>query len=147
MLQTGPVADVFNHPANLAVAAVVGTETVLLGRVLRVSDGLAAVDVNGVGFTALAEGLPSGADAVHLCIRAEDVILVRNGVAQASARNRLSATVLALVPEGPMVRIELDGGFPLKALLTRQACDELELKPGASVEALIKASHIHLIPR
>jgi molybdopterin-binding protein len=35
----------------------------------------------------------------------------------------------------------------LKALLTRQACDELALKAGAAVVALIKAPHIHLIPR
>jgi molybdate transport system ATP-binding protein len=146
MLQTGPVADVFNHPADLAAAAIVGTETVLLGRVIRVSDGLATVTVNGLELTALAEDLDSGASAVHLCIRAEDVILLRNGGAQASARNRLSATVLALAPEGPMIRIELDCGFPLKALLTRQACAELALKPGASMVALIKAPHIHLIP-
>ena len=147
MLQTGPVAHVINHPTNLAVAAIVGTETVLLGHLTRVSDGLATVNVNGHEFTALAEDLPSGANAVHLCIRAEDVILIQNGGAPASARNRLSATVLALAPEGPMMRIELDCGFPLKALLTRQACDELALKAGASVVALIKAPHIHLIPR
>jgi molybdate transport system ATP-binding protein len=55
--------------------------------------------------------------------------------------------VRSLAPEGPMMRIELDGGFPLKALLTRQACDELALRAGASVMALIKAPHIHLIPR
>ena len=145
MLQTGPVADVFNHPANLAVAAIVGTETVLLGRVIGVSDGLATVTVNGHELTALAEDLHPSTNAVHLCIRAEDVILVQNGGAQASARNRLSATVLALTPEGPMMRIELNCGFPLKALLTRQACDELALKAGASVVALIKAPHIHLI--
>ena len=145
MLQTGPVADVINRPANLAVAAIVGTETVLLGHVTRVSDGLATVTVNGFELTALAESLPPGANAVHLCIRAEDVILLQNGGAPASARNRLSATVLALAPEGPLMRIELDCGFPLKALLTRQACDELALKAGASVVALIKAPHIHLI--
>jgi molybdate transport system ATP-binding protein len=147
VLQTGPVADVFNHPANLAVAAIVGTETILLGHVSRVTDGLATVNVNGFELIALAAGLPPGANEVHLCIRAEDVILVQPGGAPASARNRLSATVCALAPEGPMMRIELDGGFPLKALLTRQACDELALKAGASVVALIKAPHIHLIPR
>jgi molybdate transport system ATP-binding protein len=147
VLQTGTVTDVFNHPANLAVAAIVGTETIMLGHVSRVTDGLATVNVNGLELTALAGDLPPGANAVHLCIRAEDVILVQPGGAPASARNRLAATVRALVPEGPMMRIELDAGVQLKALLTRQACDELALKSGASVVALIKAPHIHLIPR
>jgi molybdopterin-binding protein len=31
--------------------------------------------------------------------------------------------------------------------LTKQACDELRLKPGNAVVALVKAPHIHLIPR
>jgi molybdate transport system ATP-binding protein len=145
VLQTGPVADVINQPANLAVAAIVGTETVLSGRVLRVSDGLAVVTVNGFELTALADHLPAGVETVHLCIRGEDVILTPNDGGPTSARNRLSGTVLALAPEGPVMRIELDCGFPLKALLTRQACDELGLRPGTAVFALIKAPHIHLI--
>jgi molybdate transport system ATP-binding protein len=45
------------------------------------------------------------------------------------------------------VRVELDCGFTLIALLTRQAGDEMGLKPGDRVVALVKAPHIHLIPR
>jgi molybdate transport system ATP-binding protein len=46
-----------------------------------------------------------------------------------------------------MTRIELNCGFPLTAVLTRQACEEMELKEGATVLALIKAPQIHLVPR
>jgi len=52
-----------------------------------------------------------------------------------------------LNPEGPLVRIELDCSFPLSALLTRQACEELALQQGDGVLALVKAPNIHLIPR
>jgi len=45
------------------------------------------------------------------------------------------------------MRVELDCGFALKVLLTKQACEELALKPGDGLVALIKAPHIHLIPR
>ena len=80
-------------------------------------------------------------------VRAEDVILLHDaGTLQTSARNRLSATVRALVPAGATVRVELDCGFPLVALLTRQAVDELALAPGRAVHALIKAPHVHVIP-
>ena len=146
ILQRGAVNDVFNRPASLAVAGIVGTETVLNGRILRQADGLATVAVGDVPLTALVESLSPEAAEVHVCIRAEDVILVKDGGAQASARNRLAATVRALVAEGPLVRIELDCGFPLKALLTRQACEELAVQPGARLVAMIKAPHIHLIP-
>jgi molybdate transport system ATP-binding protein len=45
------------------------------------------------------------------------------------------------------VKIALDSGFPLAAILTKQACEELSLAPGDQVMVLIKAPQIHLIPR
>jgi len=55
--------------------------------------------------------------------------------------------VKSLIHEGPMWRIELDCGFPLKALLTRQACEELALRESDRVLAMIKATNVHLISR
>jgi molybdopterin-binding protein len=45
------------------------------------------------------------------------------------------------------MRVRLDCGFPLLALITRQACAEMGLQPGETVTALVKAPAIHLIPR
>jgi len=55
--------------------------------------------------------------------------------------------VRRLTPEGPMRRIELDCGFSLQALLTKQACEDLELRESDHVLALIKAPQIHLVGR
>lgn len=49
--------------------------------------------------------------------------------------------------EGPLLRVELDVGFPLKALLTRQAAEELEVREGGILVAWLKVSQVHLIPR
>jgi molybdate transport system ATP-binding protein len=46
-----------------------------------------------------------------------------------------------------MVRVSLDCGFSLKALVTNQACQELVLREGDQVTALLKAPAIHLVPR
>jgi len=62
-----------------------------------------------------------------------------------SARNQLNAEIQSVTDEGMLMRIELDCGFPLKALLTRQACADLELKPGERIMVMIKAPQIHLI--
>jgi molybdate transport system ATP-binding protein len=43
--------------------------------------------------------------------------------------------------------VELDAGFPLVALVTRPACEELALAAGVDVTALIKAPAVHLIAR
>ena len=54
---------------------------------------------------------------------------------------------MSLVPEGPLVRISLDVGFELTALVTRPACEELQLHVGDRVTANLKAPAIHLVPR
>jgi len=68
-------------------------------------------------------------------------------LSQNSARNRLAGRVQALDREGEMVRVSLDCGFPLKALVTNQSCQELALHEGEQVIALLKAPAIHLVPR
>ena len=145
--QSGRVTDVFNRPANLAVAHIAGTETVLPARVLKVADGIVTVAVGDVKLVAVAVGFPADATETHICIRADDVMLVADALPQASARNRFSATVVSVERDGPLLRVELDCGFLLKALLTPQAAAEMKLKPRAAVGVLIKAPQIHLIPR
>ena len=145
ILQHGGVTEVFNRPASLAVARLVGTDTVLAGEVCGVADGLVTLAVGSVRLTAMADRLPAGAKNAHVCIRAEDVILSLDSEPPASPRNRFAALVKTLTNEGPLVWIELDCGFPLKALLTRQSCAALKLQPGNRVTALIKASQAHLV--
>lgn len=142
--QIGPVHDVFTHPKDLSVARITGVETVQTGEILAVEDGLATVDVAGVRLVAVAPR--ENCRRVHVCIRGEDVIIERKRQGETSARNQLSAAVTWLTPEGPLVRIGLDCGFALTALVTRPACAELQLKIGDRVTVLVKAPAIHLMP-
>ena len=145
-VQQGPVYEVFSRPANLAVAGIVAVETVQPGIVLEPGE-LATVSVGNRKLLALATDLPPDTTEVYICIRGEDVILMKGAPVQSSPRNCLPAVVRGMSREGPMVRINLDCGFPLMALLTKQACEELDLAENAEVLALIKAPQIHLIPR
>ena len=145
VMQTGPVPDVFNRPASAEVAKFVGIETLHPGQITSVNEGLATVSVNRGTLTALAP--PTASRDVYVCIRGEDVILQRDATVASSVRNRLSARILSLRPEGALVRVELDAGFPLFALVTRPACAELALREGESINALIKTPAIHLVPR
>ncbi len=143
--QSGPLLDVFNRPASAEVAKYVGVEMVHPGVVVQVNEGLAVVQVGPVMLTALAPVIASR--NVFVCLRGEDVTLQRNPAATGSVRNRLPARILALRPEGALVRVELDAGFPLFAFITRPAADELGLQAGETIHALIKAPAIHLVPR
>ena len=46
-----------------------------------------------------------------------------------------------------MVHIKIDCGFPLVAMVTRGAQEELRIEPGLPVVAIIKAGAVHLVPR
>jgi molybdate transport system ATP-binding protein len=146
LLQQGLVHDVFSRPANVAVAGIVAVETVQPGRVLERGE-LITVTVGQQRLLALARDLPPESKDVYVCIRAEDVILMKGEPSRSSPRNCLAAMVRGITEEGPMVRIDLDCGFTLSALLTRQASEELGLKAGERVLALVKAPNVHLIPR
>jgi len=145
-VQHGAVHEVFSRPVNLAVAEIAAVETIQPGRVLATRDGLATVTVGEVRLIALAGILPPETSEVYVCIRAEDVSLMRSGKFESSPRNRLAASVRAVAREGLLVRVDLDCGFPLTALLTESAREELALREGTEVLALIKASQVHLIP-
>ncbi len=144
--QTGRVEDVFRKPADEAVAQAVGVETVQAGRIVGRDGGLVLVEAGAARLAALDENGAAGGEAL-VCIRAEEVILAAEGAAASSARNRLRARVTSLTREGPLVRVNLDCGFPLAALVTRQAVEELGLREGRAVAAWIKAGAVHLICR
>lgn len=143
--QTGPVHDVFSRPADLAVASTVGVETIVPGRVASTSGGLVKVQVQQ-GFVISAD--PGEIDRdVFVCIRAEDVMLEKASSVQLSARNQLSGRIVAVEPQGAVLRVVLDCGFSLSALITQSAYDDLSLVTDSTVTAVIKATAVHLIDR
>jgi molybdate transport system regulatory protein len=91
-------------------------------------------------------GLSIGKEAVAY-IKAPWVMLV-TGKADVifSARNQLTGKVKNVV-KGAInteVEIELPGGANIYSVITNDASEELELKVGVDVTAIIKASHIIL---
>ena len=101
-----------------------------------------------VGSGQLAAADPGG-DTVdfYVCIRGEDVTLEKGQAEQSSARNHLRGIVVDAIPSGVLTKVRIDVGFELVALVTRQAIEDLELRKGAEIFAVFKASAVHLIPR
>jgi len=145
VLQIGPPQEVFSRPNNAEVAQVVGVETVIQGSVIEQADGLATVRVNGATVKGLGAN-PVGSP-VLVCIRAEDVVLGQTGSGMTSARNHLAGKVTDVVPQGVMVRVTVDCGFSIVALVTRGAMDDLGLHVGSPVTAAMKAGVVSVIPR
>lgn len=143
VMQQAEITAVYSQPAAPAVAEFLGVETLHPARVLHAQDGLVTLEVGRARLIAV--GTAEEGQNVLVSIRAEDVMLLRPGETLASARNRLPARVVGLQPWYPLLRVELDAGFPLAALVTRTAAEELELRPGQQIHACIKAPAVHLI--
>lgn len=145
--QQGDKKDVYGCPAAADVARFLGVTTLQPGRIVDRKEGLAVVEVGTVRLVALA--LPGLPDNVLVSIRGEDVMLENEadpGVIH-SARNRLPARVSSVQPGSPLLCVELDAGFPLIALVTRPASEDLGLRPGLPLTAVVKAPAVHLLNR
>ncbi|MGC1326572.1 MAG: ABC transporter ATP-binding protein [Xanthobacteraceae bacterium] len=150
VLQRGPAAEVFQRPASSAVARLVGVENILDGRIAEIGEAIAAVAVGDRLFRAPAPAHSTGAGtAVRLGIRAEDVTIAAPADARAPApdpeRNRLDGKITGLHALGPLVTIEIDAGFPLKAYLLGPQARAMKLGVGDSVTAEIATDAIHLM--
>ena len=145
IVQAGATQDVFDRPSTPAAARLVGVDTILLGRISSVEAGLARVAV--AGQEVCAEAPAAAGHEAALCIRAEDVALARHAPDDLSAVNRWRAIVESSTVEGPFVRVRLDCGFRLAALVTRDAWGRLSLEPGDDVWAVVKAASIRALPR
>jgi molybdate transport system ATP-binding protein len=143
--QVGPVHEVFSSPADVEVARVVGTENVFPARLVRREGGLVEVRAGAATLVAVD---PGGVEAeAYACVRAEEVVLEPLAGHESSAQNRLAGTVAARRDEGPLVRITVECGVQMVALVTRASAERLRLVPGERVSAVVKAPSVRIVPR
>src|SRR5262249_49448922 len=132
ILQKGTPQDVLARPQHRDVASVAGVETVVNGTVKSRSGGVVVLKIGFAEvFAADAEG-----SEFHVCIRGEDVTLEKGRAELSSARNHLRGRVRDVMPAGILMKVVVDAGFDLVALVTRQAIDDLALAPGSEIYAV-----------
>ena len=141
--QIGTSKEIFYQPMNQAVAHMVGVEDILDGVVTENEAGLAVIDVNGVQITACS-GAPPGTP-VTLYMRPEDITFYEKDSIRSSARNKFTGRIIEVKPIGPMVRLKVDAGVKLTAIITQRSFEELSLALGKETELTFKASAIHVV--
>jgi len=145
--QVGSPHEVFSAPSDPEIAHFTGVETIIPGHILRQSGGLVEVDCGS--FTVQAVSPAQAGTPVYLCLRPEDITLSlpASGGAPTSARNALRGRIQFLVPQGPLVRVNITGPVPLTALITRSSAQEMNLNSGQEIVSTFKASAVHVIHR
>ncbi len=144
--QVGSAEEIFSCPLDAEVASFVEAGNILHGVVITQSGGLASIDIGGQQVEAVSN-LAAGT-RVTLFLHHEDTTLSLPSPQSTpnSARNHFSGKVVKVFPLGPQMRVTIDCGFSLVALITRRSWEELGLAAGQPVAASFKASSVHLIP-
>lgn len=141
-IEGGPPDAAFDRPEAEAAAGLSAPLSILNGCVIAHDPGGNAtrIDLAGTAFLSpLLDVVPG--ERVRVIVDARDVALALVDPVEASFQNRLSMRIAALEarPDGVLVRLE-QGELRLKALITRQASEQLDLAAGRQVIALVKAT-------
>jgi molybdopterin-binding protein len=79
-------------------------------------------------------------------VRASEIERLRGepGLAHLSARNRFNGVITDVKIDGLMAQVEMVVSDPVRlvALVTRDAIEELELRPGMSATAIVKSTSV-----
>jgi tungstate transport system ATP-binding protein len=146
LIQTGTGTEIFYRPGSHDIARFVGIDAIGGGVVAENTGGHALIRVGPVSFEAMTD-LPAGR-MVAAYVRPEEVTLSPAAAVpvKSSVRNQFHGRITRMLPFGPFVRVSVDCGFVLTALITRRSCAELGLAVGSEVVAGIKATAIHVLP-
>ena len=142
VVASGPIDTVFGPSATHAGEGRFARSSVLTGRIAgqHVHYGLTEIEQPAGTIWLSGSAGPPGRE-VRIVVRATDVTLATTAPHNLSVRTVLAGTIASIeTDDGPLaaVNLDLDGGARLVALATRFAADELALKPGLRVFALIK---------
>lgn len=146
LVQTGTSTEIFYQPKGRDIARLVGIEAITNGTVEKNTGGHALIRIGEICIEAMTPLAPG--NRVALYIRPEEVTLdpADDIVRRSSVRNQLPGRILKMVPQGPFIRVVIDCGIVLVALITRRSCTELGFSVGSPVTASIKATAIHVLP-
>lgn len=142
LLQAGEPREVFNYPTSRKIAEFVAMENIIEGVISSSREGVVSIEVGGKVIEGISSFDPG--EEVCACIRAEDITLALSRT-PSSARNAFLGQITRVVSIGPLVRVEVDCGFPLVALVTKKSAEELDLQSGKDVYASFKATGVHII--
>ena len=145
LVASGDPAEVLNSPALSTSLSHFDTVSILQTRVIEhLPDvGLTTLDHHGHKIVVPLLARKNRGDAVRLYVRAGDVAMATQRPEKTSFRNVLRGTLASIDQGGDsafaIVSMDING-VTLRARLTRQAMQELELAPGTEVFALLKTA-------
>jgi molybdate transport system ATP-binding protein len=139
--------EILQSPVSSEAARVLGVDNVFTGRVQdhHLDKGLSEIGLGDVSIYAPHVILRKGT-AVAVTIPSTDIILSVDPVPRTSARNVVSGRVDRLIEKNGAVEVIVKTPLAFRAHISRFAMETLKLRPGASVQLLIKAIAVVIEP-
>jgi ABC-type Fe3+/spermidine/putrescine transport system ATPase subunit len=109
--QIGTPDEVYNAPATAFVASFIGDMNFLEGTITELNGGTAAVAVDGARLIcSRVVGAPGRGGQIHVCIRPQNISIVRAGAVETRHENRLQGRVTRVVFRGDDFEITVARG-------------------------------------
>jgi molybdate/tungstate transport system ATP-binding protein len=141
LMQVGSPEEIFEKPVDSQVASFVGFENMLKGKVISAELGLLIIKTEELIIEA--SGNIEVGSYVYAFLRPESIVLSKTP-AQSSIRNSLQGRVTDISILGALIRVKVDCGVILNALITRQSAEEMNIFLGIPIFVQFKASSVHL---
>jgi len=129
---------------------------VITGILTEKEISLVRVDANGCALSSIVIDTPAGSSYLHIdsrvnCIFKEtEVMIAKTFPLAISVQNKIECTVKKITAGKILCQIELqiipgsDGPCVIHSIITRNACEQLDLKENDRVVALIKTNEVSL---
>jgi len=143
--QVGTPEEVFSCPVDEEAANFIGAGNVINGVVSSQSDRLAQVVMGRQQLCVVSDVLRGTRVTMFLHYEDITILLPSSQSIRSSARNQLNGKITKVFPLHSQLKVTIDCGFPLIALITKRSWEELALSIGQEVIASFKASSVHLI--
>ncbi|MBI2251713.1 MAG: ABC transporter ATP-binding protein [Armatimonadetes bacterium] len=137
-IQKGKMEEVLSSPNSTFAAKFIGMENFYRGKIVKEREETKFI-VKNVSFKILPD--KKGNNAI---LRPEEILLSRLSFSS-SARNIFSGEIIQIVQTEALIRVTLDIGVPLIALLTKASFEEMNLKLGEKIFATFKVNAIHIL--
>jgi len=152
VLETGVIAqfgspeEVFQRPATISIAKMVGFSNIFEGIVDKITDVGIFLTVDKYKFRVETTEPPPTGSRVKWGIRPEEVMVVRSDrpLPPELQNNVLPAKIARMKKRGTGYCVKLSGPLPLLMLIPRHVQDRLQLEEAAQINVVLKPRYIHL---
>ncbi len=154
LVQQGEVEGVFRSPRNKAAARFLGFRNFLDGTIVSTANGMSIMESGS--HTIMIPGTRETGEKLSICFSPRDVTLAppsprasettsESATCGTRQNNSFLGNILAVRRLNPLVYIDLDCGFTLKALIPERSFEQMHPNIGSKLTVFIESSDIRII--